>query len=541
MKCTAIIINFLREPYLWKCLDSLSEVYPKMRIRVGENGEYTKEKKKRIESNKNAKYYELPFDSGVCVGRNTLMTKVKTKYVLVGDDDFQYTKDAKVQEMIDFLEAHPEIDLIGGRVFQDNQVKNYQGYFNLKDDLLDIKPLDIENTKYEKCEKTGLRYTKCDITFNYFIARVKSIRPIKWDEKIKVAYEHASFFIALKEAGKHVVFSPDPIVIHKPKIDEKITEEYSKYRLRRCDKAHFFEKHNINILIDMHGRQTTAPPIRRENVGDGEIGQITAIIKTFKRNDCLEKLLFSIAKKYPDLKILIGDGNKVFNVDYYKELWNRLFKVGIQVKPIAINLPYDCGLGKGRNELVGHVKTKYTLLLDDDFIFTEDTKLEIFKDILDKNEDIGVVGGMMYIENNELHFEGKLKRKGEELIFGREVGKYKKGDGYKYALCDYVLNFALFKTELFDSCQWDDRLKIAGEHTDFYLNLLKTRWKVAYTPDVTAIHAPTMNSDYKNFRKRTEFLKMMMNKHKLKRLYYEKDRFVYELNEENLKYYKRIT
>ncbi len=44
----------------------------------------------------------------------------------------------------------------------------------------------------------------------------------------------------------------------------------------------------------------------------------------------------------------------------------------------VIKLPYDCGLSNARNELVNNVNTEYTLLLDDDFIFTE----KIFSSLL---------------------------------------------------------------------------------------------------------------------------------------------------------------
>ena len=37
---TAIIVNFLREPYLKKCVDSLRLEYPDIKIIVGEKDEY---------------------------------------------------------------------------------------------------------------------------------------------------------------------------------------------------------------------------------------------------------------------------------------------------------------------------------------------------------------------------------------------------------------------------------------------------------------------------------------------------------------------
>jgi len=509
-------------------------MYPEMKIKVGENGHYTDEKKKKIESYKNTKYYELPFDSGVCVGRNTLIKKVRTKYVLVGDDDFLYNEDAKVQEMIEFLEANPEYDLIGGRIFQNNKVCDYQGFFEFKDKSLTIKPLNVDEHEYKVCESSKLRYADCDLTFNFFVARVNSVKDVLWDEKIKVAYEHASFFIAMKQAGKKVAFSPDPVVIHKPKLEERIdTVTYSKYRLRRTDMKRFFQKHNITTLTDMKGNTVQAPESMKLEYNMKGKGEITFVIKTLKRPDSLEKLLFSIVEFYPHSKILIGDDDFKFDTDYYQALWQRLFDAGMKTKPTAFNIKPDAGLSYSRNFLMKHVQTEYALLLDDDFIFTKETKIENFKKILEDNEDIGVVGGKLIQGKSEMKFAGHFEINGDTLHYKKLSSEKNEIDGLEYYLCDFVLNFGLFRKEMFDDVQWDDDLKIAGEHTDFYLKNRFTNWLVAYTPSVTALHEPTSSPEYKQLRARNEFTKKMFRKWNLKHAIYEETRYKLTLKDDN--------
>jgi GT2 family glycosyltransferase len=95
---TAIIISFLRPTYAIGCIESLKCVYPDINVIVGENGEYNNELAEVCRKH-GARYIELPFDSGVCVGRNTLMKHVETEYVLVGDDDFFYDETTGVDHM----------------------------------------------------------------------------------------------------------------------------------------------------------------------------------------------------------------------------------------------------------------------------------------------------------------------------------------------------------------------------------------------------------------------------------------------------------
>lgn len=251
---TAIVISFLRPKYTIDCIKSLKKTYPKIGdILVGENAEYNEEIENAV-FKVGGKYIQLEYDSGVPAGRNRLMDLVKTKYVLVGDDDFLYDKKAKVDKMVKFLEENPEFDLIGGRVFENGQVKNYQGYIDIYDDHLDYIIVH-ENEVTKKDKKSGLRYKKVDLTFNFFIARVESIRDVPWDEHIKVAFEHSHWFINLKKNNKVVAFSPDPIVDHK-KQGYGVSNEYKKFRLRKSDRHYFFDSLGIEYAKGMRGEIT---------------------------------------------------------------------------------------------------------------------------------------------------------------------------------------------------------------------------------------------------------------------------------------------
>ncbi len=525
-KCTAIIKTFLRDDYFFECYRSLKKTYPKLKVLVADSGDDTEEKTKFIKDNK-IEYYKLPFDSGICVGRNYLIEKVKTPYILVGDDDFQYSDTAMVGRMVKFLEDNPEYDLIGGRIFENGTIRNYQGFIKQDGKTLIYDRLDLENME---TDKRGFQYKECDLTFNFFVARTEPVRKTKWDENIKVRYEHSAFFIDFRNNGYRVAFSPEPIVVHKPNITIKTNRrEYVYYRGRIDDRIAFFKKFGIEKIIDMDKRI--------DIFEDSSYSDIVFLINTFDRKKALERLLFSIAKYYPSANILIADDGKMFDVEYYLDLWKRLADNGLIKKPTAYNVEFDKGISFKRNFLCKIAKEKeyrYYLFLDDDFEFTEDTEIKKMRNILRFDWHIGVVGGKVLDDGKqERHFEHNFDLRGENLYFIKDESEKKIIEDYSFTTPDCVLNFFLAPAEVFNDIKWDNRIKIQGEHTDFFWRLKKTKWKVAYCPDVKINHIHETNDEYKAFRKREEFLIKMMNGNGFKKMVYL-DGFTYEIKDDEL-------
>ena len=52
-------------------------------------------------------------------------------------------------------------------------------------------------------------------------------------------------------------------------------------------------------------------------------------------------------------------------------------------------LPFDCGLSASRNWICDHTAGN-VLMLDDDFEFTQDTKVELLQDVLDAEPNLAV-------------------------------------------------------------------------------------------------------------------------------------------------------
>jgi hypothetical protein len=81
---------------------------------------------------------------------------------------------------------------------------------------------------------------------------------------------------------------------------------------------------------------------------------------------------------------------------------------------------------------------------------------------------------------------------------------------------DTVLNFAVYrKAALLTDLRWDERIKINGEHEDFFLSLKqKTARKAAFLPSLQALHCPSAsNAHYHSkLRSRQDGWRYLMQK-----------------------------
>lgn len=215
--------------------------------------------------------------------------------------------------------------------------------------------------------------------------------------------------------------------------------------------------------------------------------KITAIIKTFERSNKLHNLLDSIKKYYPKIKVIIVDDSKEEEKIIQENV--RYFKV-----------PFDTGLSAGRNFAINKVDTEYFLLLDDDFLFNEKTKIEKFYNILETT-DIDLIGGdVKYLNGRMMQYDGILYLDNDRILHCKK-SYYETKQEYK--TCDIVLNFFLARTKkIREVGGWDERLKLA-EHTAFFWNH-KGKIKVAYTSGVSILHDPERVGDYVSYRGRAK-------------------------------------
>ena len=238
------------------------------------------------------------------------------------------------------------------------------------------------------------------------------------------------------------------------------------------------------------------------------MNDITILVTTFERPGILFNCLESIRHFYADIKITV--------VDNGKERGFVVKKVRNKYRCQYIKLPYDSGVSLCRNKGLDEIDTDYVVLAEDDFIFTENTKIEKFKTILDADSELVLIGGTPMTSGGKIGTIGsKIIINKERSYFWRKPIKnpgWQNADGIKYYYAEYTRQFFMMRNVA--ELRWDADMKIGGEHIDFFIQLkIKTDWKVGYTPSVIVKHdreRPSLN--YKMFRRRPCFEKMLFDK-----------------------------
>ncbi|XP_047426323.1 beta-1,4 N-acetylgalactosaminyltransferase 1a [Mugil cephalus] len=218
------------------------------------------------------------------------------------------------------------------------------------------------------------------------------------------------------------------------------------------------------------------------NSGYQEEYNITALVtiatKTFLRYDKLKDLIDSIRLYYPTVTIVIADDNehpqpvKGPYIDHYI-------------------MPFGKGWFAGRNLAVSQVTTKYVLWVDDDFIFTANTKLERMVDILEKTT-LDLVGGAVrevtgYTATYR-HTISVEEGDGDGDCLHIRNGYHHIIEGFpNCVVVDAVINFFMGQTDKVRQAGFDPRLSRFA-HLEFFIDGLGSL-HVGSCSDVVVNHA----------------------------------------------------
>ena len=339
----------------------------------------------------------------------------------------------------------------------------------------------------------------------------------------KSAYQVVPSHLLIWEGDTPQFQANDSYIFKGINVDTEMSETINKFNFKEKAKQDLLN--NKNRLSKIKVKQF------ENNIDITK--EITFIIKTFKRYECLDNILRSIKRFYPTAKVLIADDNHRYEYDcklYLK--WKK--RLDLEV----IRMPYDSGLSAGRNAMVDKVKTPFILLLDDDFVFTEQTDINKFYKILKSDKEIGIVGGSCIEGDKEVHYECNLDFNNGVLKQISDGDKWKLVDGVKAKKTQCVLNFFLARKKCLKENPWDNNLKLA-EHTDFFLRLSRTNWQVYYTPEVKIIHDRNRNiGNYAEFRNRGfDYTIDMFKKNKIQKMI-SITGAVKELQQDGIKKYK---
>ncbi|KAL0597584.1 Beta-1,4 N-acetylgalactosaminyltransferase 2 [Plecturocebus cupreus] len=208
---------------------------------------------------------------------------------------------------------------------------------------------------------------------------------------------------------------------------------------------------------------------------------VTIATKTFLRPHKLMIMLRSIREYYPDLTVIVADDSekpleiKDNHVEYY-------------------TMPFGKGWFAGRNLAISQVTTKYVLWVDDDFLFNNETKIEVLVDVLEKTE-LDVVGGSVL--GNVFQFKLLLEQSENGACLHKRTGFFQPLDGFPgCVVTSGVVNFFLAHTERLQRVGFDPRLQRVA-HSEFFIDGLGTLL-VGSCPEVTIGHqsrSPVVDSE----------------------------------------------
>lgn len=194
----------------------------------------------------------------------------------------------------------------------------------------------------------------------------------------------------------------------------------------------------------------------------------TAVIKTFERPQCLHRLLQSLKRYYPGLRVVVVDDSRIPSPDIK----------GVKV----LRLPYDTGLSAGRNAGVDAVDTEFCVMLDDDFIVGPCTGLQVLVSHLRRDPAIDIVGGAVDNAGRGIwRFYGGLETTTHGHVVNRLMGPVQ-----GLVRCDIIPNFFAARTQALRRVRWDPELKLS-EHVDFFARA-KGVLGVAYCPEAVITH-----------------------------------------------------
>jgi hypothetical protein len=148
----------------------------------------------------------LPFNSGVPRGRNAALARVETPYTLVTDDDVVFTRSADLDGVVEYLDAHRDVDAVCARLIELPRWYTV-GYA--------VHETDLFPGALPPRRRPGELIGGLPVVLRgpqVFIARTESLRSVPYDENIRMV-DHRDFF-SMASGRLVFVHDPDFVVFH---------------------------------------------------------------------------------------------------------------------------------------------------------------------------------------------------------------------------------------------------------------------------------------------------------------------------------------
>ena len=220
----------------------------------------------------------------------------------------------------------------------------------------------------------------------------------------------------------------------------------------------------------------------RRGLGLPAPGNLTLVVKTFERPGVLARMLTSVQRVFSGPIIVADDSRTPLRLD--------------DADVTVLALPFDTGIGAGRNALLAAVETEYVFMTDDDMVLLPDFDVMRAVDYLERNPEVDVVGGRVV----HLPLWRTADYSGAALYAQRGQPKLRQGTLVDGLPVSYkVPNFYIARTDAVRAVGYDDRLKRV-DHNDFF-TAAHGRLVCVVDPAMVCLHAHSyFDAHYQSFR-----------------------------------------
>lgn len=223
---TIFLKSFLRHGLLSDCLEGIRQNFSECPVLVIDDSD--QELKFEASSKLCTTLIHLPFDSGFGAKSNEMIRHVKTKYVLIGSDDFDFRSVRTGVEMLYATLENGNFAVASGRVGH----RPYEAIFEFGPGFCKERtghyPIELVN---------GFAVWPCDLTVNFSLIKTEILgwgeNQVHWDDDVKIGGgEHGAFFIDLYRAKHRVCYVPGVNIHELPYDPKKVDPRYKAFRAR---------------------------------------------------------------------------------------------------------------------------------------------------------------------------------------------------------------------------------------------------------------------------------------------------------------------
>lgn len=200
------ITAFRRPESLHRLVSSIRQRYADVPIVVADNGDQPAD----LTEFAHVKYLTLPFDCGLSAARNRLIDELQTPYMMLLEEDFEFTACTSIERFVDVLESDNTVGVVGGSLIRNGQRLQLARDFELFRDVLYCRP----TAPAWQIADGGTPYHHTQYVYNFCLFRIDMLTAHKWDESLKLG-EHADYYYAVRKRGKwRVAHCPAVSAIH---------------------------------------------------------------------------------------------------------------------------------------------------------------------------------------------------------------------------------------------------------------------------------------------------------------------------------------